>query len=443
MSKHRSNLFFTLAMLCLTFVGIAQPKYNSPYSRLGMGDLFDQNFAIQSGMGGLSTAFTDYAHLNMVNPASYAHLEVTAFEIGANARYSSLESGDAKANLWGGNLSYLALGFPMQNSINQVLDPRKKKVKWGMAFGLVPYTTVGYDIQTSKYLPGTDTVRLSYEGSGGTYRFTWGNGIKINNFSAGLNLGYVFGKISREHRVVPDVSNAYQEIFVDEFSVNGFVWNIGLLYDLELDKDRSDDEFSSEKITFGLTANSQSSITTNASYLYRILNPSYGATSVDTIGVSPEVLGEGSLPATFSASAMYVKKNKMKLGIQYDYAGWSSYTNDAKPDTLNNTMRIAVGGEYIPDYSSYNNYARKIRYRAGAFYGTDPRTAFNNSLTNYGINVGLGFPVILPRQRTSFVNVALELGKFGSTEALQETYAKLSIGFTLNDNTWFFKRKFN
>lgn len=441
MSKHRSNLFFTLAMLCLCYVGIAQPKYNSPYSRLGMGDLFDQNFANQSGMGGLSTAFNDYAHLNMLNPASFAHLQVTAFEVGANARYSSLQSGDSKADLWGGNISYLALGFPLQNSINQVLDPRKKKVKWGMAFALLPFTTVGYDIQTNKYLAGADTIRLSYEGTGGTYKFVWGNGVKINNFSAGLNLGYVFGKISREHRVIPDATNSYQETFIDDFSINGFVWNIGLQYDLELDKDRPEDEFSSKKITFGLTANSKNSINTNASLLYRSFNGTYN--DLDTIAANPEVLGKGTLPASFSVSAMYVKKNKAKLGIQYDYSGWSSYTNDAKPDTLNNTMRIAIGGEYIPDYSSYNNYGRKIRYRAGVFYGTDPRTAFNNSLTNYGINVGLGFPVILPRQRTSFVNVALELGKFGTPESLQETYAKLSIGFTLNDNTWFFKRKFN
>lgn len=442
MSKHRSKLFFTLALFCLATVAIAQPtKYNSPYSRLGMGDLFDQNFVGQSGMGGLSTAFNDAAHLNLLNPASLAHLTTTAFEIGANVRYSSLESGDTKATLWGGNLSYFGLGFPLQNSINKVLDPRKKKVKWGMAFALIPYTTVGYDIETNKFVPGADTVRLSYEGTGGTYRFVWGNGININNFSAGINLGYLFGKISREQRVVPDLENSYQETFIDEFSLSGLVWDIGFQYDLELDKDRPEEESSARKITFGLSGNSGNSVGTNASFLYRSFNPSYN--DLDTIAASTEVLGKAKLPANFSISAMYVKKNKLKLGVQLDMQQWSNYTNDAKPDTLNNTFRIAVGGEYIPDFSSYNNYARKIRYRAGAFYGTDPRSAFNNSLTSYGITIGLGFPVILPRQRTSFVNLGIELGRFGSSEALQETYAKLNIGFTLNDNTWFFKRKFN
>ncbi len=442
MSKHRSKLFFTLAMLCLAYVSIAQPKYNSPYSRFGMGDLFDQNFVNQSGMGGLSTAYNDAAHLNILNPASLPHLRTTAFELAANTRYSALENKDGtKATLWGGNLSYLALGFPMQNSINEVLDQRKKKVKWGMSLALVPFTTVGYDIKTTSFLPGADTIRYAYEGTGGTYRFVWGNGIKIKNFSAGINVAYLFGKISRERRVSPDLENVYDQTFIDDFSVGGFLWDVGFQYDLELDKDRPEDEISSKKITFGLTASANNKFRTNSSFLYRSFNASYN--DLDTVAAATEVIGEGLLPGFISVSAMYVKRNKVKLGVQFDSRQWSAYSNDAKSDTLNNTIRIAVGGEYIPDFSSYNNYAAKIRYRLGAFYGTDPRSVFNNSLTNYGINIGFGLPVILPRQRTSFVNVAFELGKFGTPESLQETYGKLSLGFTLNDNSWFFKRKFN
>ena len=441
MSKNRSKYILMAAMLVMGLSALAQPKYNSPYSRLGMGDLFDQNFANQNGMGGLSTAYNNAFHLNVLNPASYSHLQTTAFEVGFNARYSSLENNGTKATLWGGNLSYLALGFPMRNPINEVLDPRKRKAKWGMAFALVPYTTVGYDIQTSSYLPGADTIRFSFEGTGGTYQLIWGNSMKVDNFSVGLNLGYLFGKVSRQHEVLPDLNNSYEESFVDEFSVGGILWNLGIQYELELDKNREEGEPSAKKITFGLTGHSNNKFNTNSSFLYRSFNPSYG--DLDTIAMANDVEGKGTLPAAFSLSMLFEKTNKTKIGIQYDFQNWSAYTNDAKPDTLNNTMRIAVGGEYIPDHTSYNNYGRRMRYRAGVFYGTDPRSVFNNSLTNYGINVGLGFPIVLPRQRTSFINLGVEVGKFGTSESLQETYAKLSVGFTLNDNSWFFKRKFN
>jgi len=43
----------------------------------------------------------------------------------------------------------------------------------------------------------------------------------------------------------------------------------------------------------------------------------------------------------------------------------------------------------------------------------------------------------------SWVNVALELGRTAPPEGLKETWMRLTFGFTLNDNSWFFKRKFN
>ena len=80
----------------------------------------------------------------------------------------------------------------------------------------------------------------------------------------------------------------------------------------------------------------------------------------------------------------------------------------------------------------------------GFFYGQDPSNLrWYSQLTEYGLSFGLGFPIIMPRQQTSFINLAVEAGRFGLSEGLQETFVKMTIGFTLNDNSWFFKRKFN
>jgi hypothetical protein len=59
-----------------------------------------------------------------------------------------------------------------------------------------------------------------------------------------------------------------------------------------------------------------------------------------------------------------------------------------------------------------------------------------------GVTLGIGLPVILPRQQTSFVNLALEIGKIGADSPIEETYVRFTAGFTLNDNTWFYKRRF-
>ena len=103
---------------------------------------------------------------------------------------------------------------------------------------------------------------------------------------------------------------------------------------------------------------------------------------------------------------------------------------------------MAFGAEYIPDIISYNNYFKRIRYRIGGFYGTDPRSS-GEQLTGYGITFGMGLPIILPQQQKSFLNIALEAGQQGSQAYLRETYLRATIGFTLNDDSWFFKRKFN
>jgi hypothetical protein len=77
------------------------------------------------------------------------------------------------------------------------------------------------------------------------------------------------------------------------------------------------------------------------------------------------------------------------------------------------------------------------------FYGTDPRTVNGQQLTEYGLTFGMGLPLVRPRQQTSYIDLAFEVGQFGLSEAIRETYLQMTVGFTLNDNTWFFKRKFN
>jgi len=63
-------------------------------------------------------------------------------------------------------------------------------------------------------------------------------------------------------------------------------------------------------------------------------------------------------------------------------------------------------------------------------------------MKKYGVTFGLGFPIILPRQQTSFVNLGVEVGQNAIKNSLEQTYCKISIGFTLNDNGWFYKRRY-
>ena len=241
-----------------------------------------------------------------------------------------------------------------------------------------------------------------------------------------------------------DLGIAYENAFSDEISVQGVLWNAGVQYIHQFKKQGENGELepSGKQLVFGAYGNSANSFRTNSSKLYQAINFFYP--DADTVLNVSDLIEKGRLPAEFTVGIMYEDLNKLRLGAEFGLAQWSQYLNEAKPETLSDTWRVAVGAEFIPDASSYNSYLKRIRYRVGGFYGTDPRSV-EESLTNYGISIGVGLPVILARGQTSFVNTAFELGQFGtdSETGLNETFIRLTVGFTLNDNSWFFKRKFN
>jgi len=451
MSNFWNNIFAVIILLGTAGSLVAQPadpepKDNSPYSRLGLGDLMTQYFAANAGMGGLRAALHDPYHINLINPAATAWLEVTAFEVGFFGEYAELESGDDVTTAWNGNLKYIALGFPLQNPINEVLERERAPFRWGMNFALTPYSNVEYDIETTSGLPGRDTMDVisAFEGLGGTYKVAWTNAFRYKNFSAGVSLGYIFGKITNSRSVFLDDQFYYFDNFNDEFSLSGFLWNAGLQYDWVFKEMNREGELepTGKRITFGLYGNANNSFTTNSSSFY---TREFVSTvpNVDTLRNTREVEGNGTLPAELGFGVMYSEENKLRVGADYVSTSWSNYENDAKPESLSNSWRLSTGIEYTPNYSSYNSYLERIRYRGGFYYATDPRSFNGTQINEWAVTFGLGMPIIMPRQQTSFVNLAVEYGKFGIETGLQETFTRVTLGFTLNDNTWFFKRKFN
>lgn len=449
MSSFSRRIFALVSLCCAVGVLFAQsenirPNGNSPYSRFGLGDPVNQFFAAQGGMAGLTAAFNDPYHLNVQNPASLAYLQATAFEVGVFGKYANLQDGDTNSDIWSGNLNYMALGFPLINPISSVLDKRDSPWNFGMNIALRPFTSVAYDIRAQ--VDNGENLGMTtntFKGEGGTYQLTLGNGIKYNNLSFGVNIGYLFGKISRDRNVAFDsLELAYTTDFLDEFSVRGFTWNVGVQYEIELNEDRESTE-ARRRLILGAYGNSATNFTTEVSRLYQ-RDIFYAQT--DTLVYDIGEKGSGRLPAQWSVGVTYEQLNKFKIGAEYSLAQWSQYENDAQPDNLVSLVdanRFAVGLEYIPEFNSYDSYFKKVRYRTGFQYATDPRQINSDQLQTYSVSIGLGFPIIRPRQQVSFINLSVEAGEFGMSDAVMEQFVRATVGFTLNDNSWFFKRKFN
>ncbi len=450
------NRFLSIAFfVLLTVVANAQttsdsntPKDNSPFSRIGLGDFSGQNFIHLRTIGGLGNTFHDKYMSNPVNPASYAYLKAATLEGGFFGQYGKLQDKFETHKIWSGNINYLSLSFPMKNPLNTLIDKVQPKYDWGMGISLTPYTTVGYNIfQDSEYAGDDDITNITdvFSGRGGTYKLNWGNGVKYKDFSVGINLGRIFGKIINEKTLtISDTSgvDVFRNNLLDEISLKGFTWNIGLMYEYKF-KSMIDGEMKNngKSITFGATANSKHNIKTNSTHFYKRSSSRYAGV-IDTIKYETDVIGSATLPSEFGIGITYMEKNKWRIGIDYTSSLWSQYTNTAKPETLSNGFTIGFGGEYIPNAQSYNNYWKKVKYRFGTFYQKDPRSV-NESLTTKAVTFGVGLPVIMKRQKTSFINLGFEIGQFGIPDELNKTYYMLSFGYAFNDNTWFYKRKFN
>lgn len=437
------------ALFCLVSTALlAQPKLNAPYTRFGIGNIAPGYFAVQSGQGGLTTAFADPYHLNLANPASFAYLRTTTLETGLFAQNSQFQSSSSNLNVWSGNLAYFALGFTLRSPINEALDRKRSPWRHGMGFSLTPYSVVGYDTQSIDTLASVGIVKSRFEGNGGTYRLAWHGASRYKNTSLGATLGWMFGTSRYENTTsFADSLPTFENNFYDRYSVGGLVWKLGVQHDIVLKRLENDKEVPTKWITLGATAESQHRLNATSD-IVRLRSRGRSITTgqyldPDTIEFSSGVDRRVTLPGSFSFGVEYVSVDKFKIGAQTTFENWKNYENEARPDEeFNNTLSVAAGVEFIPDYASYNRYMKRVRYRFGGYYRQDPRKVANQDLTDLGITFGLGFPLVLPRQQTSFINFGVEAGRFGANSPISETYVRMTLGFTFNDNSWFFKRRF-
>lgn len=422
------------------------PKDLSPFSRLGLGDYYFQNTVTTLGMGGFGAAFSSPYHINLQNPASLGALRTASFEAGLFLEQNELSANGQSSKSLNGNLGYLSLGFALKNSLNQVLDRKVSKFKWGMNIALLPYTTVSYDVRTIIDDPVADSIRTEYAGSGGTNKIVWSNGIQYGNFSGGLTLGYLFGNIGNNREVTfLQLSNSFKDVFSDDINVKGFIYDIGVMYKIDLGKDPDNPKQPAKQtLTLGLSGHSATKFKTSTTRLRSRLNSIYSNVA-DTIQSQINVKQSGKLPTELTFGFTFRHKNKWLVGLDYSFADWGKYENPAanfeqeNPIRLHKSNRIAGGFQITPDAASYNKYLKRVSYRFGGYYFDDPRL---KDLKTYAFTVGAGFPIVLSRNRTSFFNLAFEVGQ-NTSDTIDENFYKVSVGFTLNDNSWFFKRKFN
>src|SRR5690606_9066320 len=132
-------------------------------------DMSNKNLMITRMMGNIGSSYADPYHINPVNPASYASIYATAFDVGVNGKYTTLKEGSAQSSQWNGNLEYISLAFPLRNPINESYESIRKKYRIGMGVVLFRNSQVNYNITETSFINNIGAVQKNNVGSGGTY----------------------------------------------------------------------------------------------------------------------------------------------------------------------------------------------------------------------------------------------------------------------------------
>ncbi len=448
MMQNNCRSFLFLVVFLSSVTAIAQPKDNSPFSRFGIGDILTPNHVALQSFGGINGAYADPYHVNLVNPASVAYLKSTAFEGAVFIKNSTFDDGQNQANILSGNLSYISLGFPLRNPITDVIEKRNSKTHFGMNLSLAPYSQVAYNILSEDIDPDIGTIERTYTGNGGSYKFLWTNAVRYDDLSFGVNVGYVFGNMQYSRRIEPiDLFNPFLDEFSDDINISGFVYDFGVQYGITLNKKEKAENnlIPTKKIFFGLHYNGRNAFTTNTKREQYRVNEIEGNVAIrDTILFDENNEGTGYLPSELGFGVYYRSGNKWNAGFSYERARWSEYENSVKTEALTDSWRFAAGASYMPDINAFNKYYKRMYYRFGFFTGRDPILASiqEEGISTYGISLGVGMPLVLGRN-ISNVDLGLELGRKLTDNSLKETYFRFTAGFSINDNLWFYKRKYD
>ncbi|HLG02535.1 MAG TPA: hypothetical protein VI731_03005 [Bacteroidia bacterium] len=230
----------------------------SPYSRFGIGDFQSNGGLINTAMAGGGIGMRNDSlipqYINLQNPAAFTSHGIISYEIGMVSNTVKLRNATETGTFNRTTLDHFALAFPVTKW-------------WGLGFGMVPYSQVGYNVSTSDEPVGIGPVTYKYEGSGGINQAFLSNAFRpfagaprkfllsaqydrlrlakdtlaiqkklrgknaLANISVGVNSSWLFGTLSNVRRdVFPDSLNTFNTKISKSTTLRDFYLNYGIQY---------------------------------------------------------------------------------------------------------------------------------------------------------------------------------------------------------------------
>jgi hypothetical protein len=402
---------------------MSQETSLSPFSRLSIGEQQDAAFSQNFGMGRLSNALQDPSYINPYNPASYAKIFWTSFEVAVITRNIWLENNrqSQQSNLT--NFNHLAMGMPVTPW-------------WGFSFGIMPVSFVGYNYQSYESLTESDGTEVTFgnkfTGNGGINKAQIGSGFAIKRrLYLGFNFSYQFGQLEYQETIEYDNIGDYNNsASLETVDVGDIYFDFGAQYRMNLGNKWRMDLGAVFTPIQGLASKRDE-------FKFTFKNISGTPRIIDTVSYSENASFSIVLPPKYGFGVLFNRGDNWKMGFDVNYTMWS-LSNYNTYGGLEDAYKVKVGGEFSDPDGRY-------KIRLGANYGNLPLVISDSRSDQMAASAGVAFPFRSKDKLTNTVlNIGVEVGQRGKTTDLwiKERFINVHIGLTLN-NKWFIKRVYD
>ncbi|WP_435139534.1 hypothetical protein [Formosa sp. A9] len=405
-----STLILGLFLYSFSVCSQSNTLSSSPYSLYGLGLLNTTNTGKTTSLGNTGIANSSRTFINNANPASFAYVPLNTFffDVGIKSTYGVQIDGGSQDSKINANFSNMAFAFPINS-------------KSGLSLTLIPYTNVGYSLNTIETdIEGTSNVFYSdIEGSGGLNDLKINYGYKLlDNLSLGLTSSLLFGQITETETNY--IANNTLSIY-DANSYSGFRLGAGIQYS------------PFKNTTLGSIVNLPTRLSgekdTTVSQIY------------DGDVYSNEDLDDFKLPLEIGFGVQTTYLDQVTVALDYKKYFWSNTNQTDQLGTFVDQNIFGLGVEFAPNINKLK-FWNTLQYRAGFNYDSGNLEITGQKINNYTLDVGLGIP--LRYDGLSMLNISYAYGTKGQVynNLIQEHYHLLTLNISLAGR-WFEKRKFN
>ena len=399
--RHILTVVCTLFAVCM----LAQNNTSSPFSCYGLGDINDNVPNTYRALGGIGIGMRNNKVICAAQPASFTACDSLTFmfDLAASVMWTRYGDDVGTKNKANGNLEYITLQFPLY----------KRYV--ALSAGLLPFSSVGYNIALADSVNSDYHYVMDYYGNGGISEVYGGLSFNLFDWVAiGANVYYMFGDVINTRSVQFVESDVRTVTQAAEMSVSSVRFREGLQFFHTFGKH-----------TFVLGGVFENKRTLKGDYILA------ESTQLDTVWIMKDIT---QVPMMFGVGASYTFDKRLTIGFDFSRSFWSKTSTVESLDDLQDRNRYAFGIEYRHNPMG-RNYAERMLWRVGANLA-DPYVA-KIKKPDFMVSLGMGFPL---RNAGTIFNVSIEYGHRGPAASLEEHYLRMTLNASIAEN-WFFKRR--